>query len=208
MRYLNLSRFIIIFSLFLLISFAAKAQKWTDGGYYDLQGTKHIGLVKINNVSEDTWSILGSRKRKISTFKFKINSGSEAKVIEAIAVKSVAAKADSFVVNLSINEKKGKPDTTALFYSVELNASSVKIYSHGYHSVNGTDNDIDIEYYYGASVDDSKEITKDNFIEVLCNAMGDSPDLVEKIKSKEYKLGRIDKLIKAYKTEKGIINAN
>jgi hypothetical protein len=103
----------------------------------------------------------------------------------------VVAKVDSFVVNPSIKDKKDKSDTTALFYAVDLSSRSVNIYSHGYHSGSGTDNYIDIEYYYGASIDDVKDITKDNFIEVMCNALNDSPDLVEKIKSKEYKLGKL-----------------
>lgn len=204
MKHLYLSRCTIIFSLLLSVSFTAKAQKWTQGCYYDLQGAKHPGLIKIDNVSEDNWSILGARKRKISTFKFKINSDAETNILEATAVKSVVAKADSFVVNLSINDKKGKPDTTALFYTVDLRTLSVNIYSHGYHTVNGTDNYIDIEYYYGTTIDDIKDITKDNFIEVMCKALNGSPDLVEKIKSKDYKLGKIEKLINAYKTEKGI----
>jgi hypothetical protein len=47
-------------------------------------------------------------------------------------------------------------------------------------------------------------INKDNFADIMCNVVKDSPVLVNKIKSRKYKYEDIGKVLGDYKKEKGI----
>ena len=55
-----------------------------------------------------------------------------------------------------------------------------------------------ITYYYGSDTSAMTELTKKNFIDILSEVMADQPDAVAKIKSKEYKIGDMEKLVTYY----------
>lgn len=55
-----------------------------------------------------------------------------------------------------------------------------------------------ITYYYGSDTSAMTELTKKNFIDIMSEVMADQPDAVAKIKSKEYKIGDMEKLVTYY----------
>jgi hypothetical protein len=59
-------------------------------------------------------------------------------------------------------------------------------------------------YYFGKDADNIYDITNDNFAQIMTGIMKDAPDLVEKIKNGDFKLRKMEKLLIAYKKEKGV----
>jgi hypothetical protein len=57
-------------------------------------------------------------------------------------------------------------------------------------------------YYYGESTASMKQLTDKNFEDVMCDIMGDEPDVVDKIHAKAYVLANIEKLIAYFKQVK------
>ncbi len=55
-----------------------------------------------------------------------------------------------------------------------------------------------VTYYYGSDTGSMTELKKQNFIDVMSEVMADEPDAVDKIKTKKYGLGDMDKLVKYY----------
>jgi hypothetical protein len=206
---------ILVFALSL--AFEAKAQfsdagSFRNGFYYDLQGVKHVGLIRFK-VSKVFF--LGSKTKVISSFLFKTDPKAEKQTIEAVNTKSVVALADSFISHIAFRtDKKGRKvmDTTTIFMRVELSNNGHNIYSIEYGLTgfqNGaatsfTDTVIYIEYCYGDNLDNAAVINEDNFVEIMCNMLKDSPTLVEKIKAKKYTLMDVGGLIFDYKKEKEI----
>lgn len=65
-------------------------------------------------------------------------------------------------------------------------------YSDGGKTVNK------ITFYYGENTANMREITPENFRDVMSDIMGDYPDIVDDIQENKYNLGNIDKLINRY----------
>jgi hypothetical protein len=200
----------LLFFLFLLAAVAVKAQDWQPGCYYDTTGVKHPAYIQIttmdNGARYGSSKIIGSE-----VFKIAVDAKARPQEMYAFDVKAIVAGLDSFVVKklFRTNRKgvvkrdtNGNPYQYAEFYKVELDHSETKIYSKEKAGNNTFTNYVD--YYYGTSVNNMEWLTNDNFIEAMSKIMKDSPDLVVKIQSEKFKLRRINKLIEAYKTEKGI----
>jgi hypothetical protein len=209
---------ILFLSLFLLISLYAKAQTFQPGYYYDTTGVKHVGLVRVstldNGAAYGTSKIIGTE-----VFNFKINADAQKQEVYAYDVKSVVTGIDSFVVQRTFiiknngevkKDDNGNPYKHAAFFQVQLDHSDFKIYSKEQFGNSTFNNGFSlqspnrIEYYYGKVIDNIEPFTNDNFVDFMSYIMNDSPDIVAKIKNKEFKLRKMDKLLKAYKIEKGI----
>jgi hypothetical protein len=212
-----LFRPLITFFVVLSLVFEARAQfsdagSFRNGFYYDLQGVKHEGLIRFK-VSKVFF--FGSKTKIISSFLFKTDPKAEKQTIEAVNTKSVVALADSFITHIAFRtDKKGRKvmDTATIFMRVELSNDGHNVYSIEYGLTgfqNGagtsfTDTAIYIEYCYGDNLDNATVINEDNFVEIMCNMLKDSPTLVEKIKAKKYDFREVGGLIFDYKKEKGI----
>lgn len=212
MRNSTLSRLLFALLLILFFRIETKAQddEWRAGSYYDLKNVKHPGWVDISTF--DNLTAYGTSKFKISEF-FRFEADEKAPVQELYAadVQSVVAEKDSIVVRHWFRtDRKGniKTDTAgnqytvASFYKVELNSSDTKIYSKSMVGNNAFANYT--AYYYGKDADNIYDFTNDNFSKVMSDIIKDAPDLVAKIKSGDFKLRKMDKLLIAYKKEKGI----
>jgi hypothetical protein len=57
-------------------------------------------------------------------------------------------------------------------------------------------------YYYGANTANMKRLNDKNFEDIMCDMMGDYPDVVDKIHAKVYVLENIDSLIAYFKQVK------
>ncbi|HWZ05143.1 MAG TPA: hypothetical protein VNX40_16110 [Mucilaginibacter sp.] len=58
-------------------------------------------------------------------------------------------------------------------------------------------------YYYGDNTANMKRLNDKNFEDIMCDMMGDYPDIVDKIHAKVYMLENIDRLIAYFKQVKG-----
>jgi hypothetical protein len=201
---------ILSFTMLLLITLSANAQNtWKPGCYYDTTGVKHVGLVKVSTLDNET--SYGTNET-ISTdfFKFKINAGAKTQEVYAYDVRSVVANADSFVVQHGYRtdrhgvikkDTNGTPYRHIIFFQVQLDHTEIKIYSKeqfGTTAMHRTD------YYFGKDPDSIQYFSDDNFVKVMCDVMKDAPDIVAKLKNDEFRLGRMNKLLRAYETEKGL----
>lgn len=203
---MNIKNLVLI--LFSLIALSAKAQDWKPGYYYDTTGVKHPGLIEISTMDN---AARYNNIKTISSDVFRIQVNSKIQEVFAFDVKAVIADADSFIVQRTFRTNRsgvikrdtnGIPYRFAAFFQVQLDRSDIKLYSQ---EKAGNNNFMDyVDYYYGKSVDNIVWITNENFIEVMSNIMKDSPGKVAKIQKEDFKLRKMDKLIKAYKIEKGI----
>ena len=50
-------------------------------------------------------------------------------------------------------------------------------------------------YYYGENTATMKHLTNENFIDIMSEAMGDEPEVVQQIRANRYNIGSIEKLI-------------
>jgi len=55
-----------------------------------------------------------------------------------------------------------------------------------------------LTFYYGENTAGMKEVTPDNFNDVMMDIMGDEPDLVEAIRQNQYNLGNVNKLLERF----------
>ena len=199
----------LLLLLLLFISISAKAQGWRQGYYYDTTGVKHPGLIDISTM--DNAAAYNNIETIDSDF-FKIKINSKVQEVLAFDVKAVVVDADSIIVQHSFRTKRhgiikrdtnGTPYRFAAFFQVQLDRSDIKVYSQekagDYQHNLGW-----VAYYYGKSVDNLADLTNDNFVEVMSNIMKDSPGIVAKIQNGDFKLRKMNKLLNAYKTEKGI----
>ena len=53
-------------------------------------------------------------------------------------------------------------------------------------------------YYYGSNTATMQHITEENFVDVMSDAMGDEPEVVEHIRAGHFALGNIDKLVEYF----------
>jgi hypothetical protein len=203
---------ILSLSLLLVVLTALSVSaKWKQGCYYDTTGVKHPGLVNVSTMDNET--SYGDNKM-ISTdfFKFKADTNAKAQEIYAYDVRSVVSGSDSLVVQHGFRtdrhgvikkDTNGTPYQHIIFFQVQLDHSDIKIFSkEKFDSVNTYIHATD--YYYGKSADNIQYFSNDNFITVMCDVMKDAPDIVAKLKNEEFRLGRMNKLLKAYETEKGL----
>ncbi len=208
---------ILCLSMLLLTTLSANAQfwkAWKSGCYYDTTGVKHIGFVKISTLDNETRY---GTNETISTdfFQFKTDTEAKTQEIYAYDVKSVVADADSFAVQHGFRTDRhgvikrdsvGTPYRHIIFFQVQLDHSEIKIYSKEQFYSNGYGRYMRnrTEYYFGKDPDNIQYFSSDNFVKVMCDVMKDAPDIVAKLKNDEFRLGKMNKLLKAYETEKGL----
>ena len=200
-------------SLLLMLPLGLRVQaqdwEWHPGYYYDLNNIKHTGLVQVSTF--DNGTAYGTSKFKSSEFfRFKTDEKSPQQELYALDVQSVVVGADSIVVRHWFRtDRKGrvKKDTAgneysvASFLKVELNSGETKVYSK---LLDGNNYGTYTGYYYGKNADNINDINTDTFAQVMSDIVKDAPDLVEKINKEDFKLRKMEKLINAYKTKKGI----
>ncbi|HEX3386984.1 MAG TPA: hypothetical protein VHS53_17410 [Mucilaginibacter sp.] len=210
MKNIPLSHLVVSFLLVLPLMSKAQDDDWQPAHYYDVNNIKHTGYVQITTF--DNLTRYGNSKVKVSEwFKFEANEKAPVLELYALDMQSVVTNTDSIVVRHSFRtDRKGnvKTDsagnqyTAAGFYRVELNNSDTKIYSKSMVGNNAFANYT--AYYFGKDADNIYDITNDNFAQIMTGIMKDAPDLVEKIKNGDFKLRKMEKLLIAYKKEKGV----
>jgi len=184
----------ILFSITTFVSYAQKYGDYTPGCIYDLQNVKSVGLVKWTPPTISPFTPAGDH-----VF-FKLTEDDQRQKVKSVQFRAFIMGADSFVVSHA-KETEQYP-----IFKVVFN-KTVKLYARyrttnyqappGVFIVNG----YMINYYFGPDPDHITELNRKNFIEVMTSVIDDRPDLVDKVKNKEYKYGDIAELLKVYFTQ-------
>jgi hypothetical protein len=214
-------RLLLILS-FIVAAVSAEAQKWQPGYFYDVQGTKNAGLIRL----------FPSGRAPIKDeafFEYKEFDKASAIKISASDTRSFVVARDSFVVAANGGWSPYELD----FVRVALNAQLRIFQAQGYGGNNGGSSiipgvgigvgggtggfgggiggGISIPlgggghggskgsiYFYGSNTANMKPISNQEFVDVMSEVMADEPDAVEQIKLNKYNLGNIEKLIAYY----------
>lgn len=201
----------------MLLSLAAKSQKWQPGYFYDVKGTKNPGLIRQNPSGKGPIKDEGFIEYKESEKSTPIK-------LSASDLRSYVAGKDSFIV--AVAPKGGWSKYELDFVQVAIDAPlrlfiakgggggsgfaiepgvGAGIGTGGFGSGFGGGISIPlggggrgrskIAYFYGVNTAEMQPLNNENFADVMSEVMGDEPDVVDKIKANEYNLRNIDKLI-------------
>jgi hypothetical protein len=226
MRYLYIMRPILIILFFMLISVSAKSQKWQPGYFYDANGQKVPGLIKPNPSGKGPVKDEGF-------LVYKDNENALEVKLSAREIRAYVVGQDSFVIAHPPRDAKwAKKDLD--FVRVVLD-EPLKLYqakgsgggglgirpgfSGGFGMGGGSYGGVGISlgggqgrsktaYYYGANTSELNELNNDNFIDIMSEIMGDEPEVVEKIRNKQYQLKNLDTLVAYFKHIKALRTNN
>lgn len=216
-------RKLICLSIFCLLFVFGKsqAQTWQPGSYYDVKNNKSTGLIKIKMSGKPPIA-------DEAFIEFKANDKANTVKISASELSSFVMGRDSFIVavapRMGVWSKyeldfvkvvvdadpklymfKGKVNGGGVQPDVDLGVGGGFGTGGGGFGM-GLGGGISIplgghtvtSYYYGANTAVMKELTPNNFIDVMSEILGDEPEIVDQIHQNKYNLHNVDKLIDAY----------
>jgi hypothetical protein len=176
--------FTILFTItgLLIYGQGAVQYKWVKGAYYDLKGERHKGLIsKQKNTPGIIW--------------FKTESESEMNKLTSAKVKSFVAGADSFVVSHAPYLQQYP------FLRVVINGALKMYVSRQTITTAGFQHSTDV-FYYGINPDNLTEIKTGNFMDAMDKIFVTKPDLLKKIKRKEYTFNDMEEIVTEYNITK------
>lgn len=211
---------LLLFGLFSLSAFSASAQlglnQWDDGYFYDANGTKFAGQIVVSPSGRGPQTNEGF-------ILYRRDKGEQKETLTASMVRSFVAGKDSFTVahaprsekwtGRSIDFVKVLVDEPLKLYattgggggmspgispSFGIGGGSFGGGMGGGLGINlggGRGGKGKSVYYYGDNPNMLTELNKDNFIQIMSEIMASQPEIVEKIKNKKYRYGKMDQLI-------------
>jgi hypothetical protein len=218
-------RLFIIFS-FILLSISIQAQKWQPGRFTDIKGNIQTGLIRVDPSGKAPIKGEGfiEFKEDNKAEPFKLSAG-DLRSFVAGKDSFVVAHAPQNE-NWSRNELdfvKVVLDEPVKLYVAKASSGggrgfgfspgiSTGIGTGGYGGgfggglgggisipIGGRGGSEKITWYFGENTAEMKRLTNENFEDIMTDIMGDEPDVVDKIRSKVYVLGNIDKLVAYFK---------
>ena len=220
-------RSIAIIILAMLGCTSARAQKWQPGNFTDVKGNRETGLIRVNPSGKgpikDEGFIEFKETEKTNPYKLSASdlrsfvAGKDSFVVAHAPQNESWGKEETDFVKVALDEptklyvaqggKGGGGSGFGISPGVGVGYGSggyggglgggVGI-SLGGRGRNGGGKTI---YYYGANTAEMKQLTDENFEDIMTDIMGDEPDVVEKIHAHQYTLKSIEKLL-AYFNEK------
>jgi len=215
-------RSILLILFCLLLTVTAKSQKWQNGYFIDVRGTRNAGQININ--------ASGKQPIKGEAFiEYREDSKSPAIKLSTSDLRSFVVGVDSFVVASTSGWSKYDYDFVRVALTGDLKLYQASGYSEGdgggitpdvgigvgggnYGGFGGVGGGISVPigggggrgtkgsvYFYGTNTANMKPISNQEFVDVMTEIMGDEPDIVEQIKANKYNLGNVEKLIAVYK---------
>jgi hypothetical protein len=222
-------RSILIILSFMLLFLTAKSQKWQPGYFYDIKGTKNTGFIRTDprgkGPIKDEGFIEYKEDEKASSIKLSASdvrsfvAGRDSFVVAA-SPREGWAKYDVDFVKVVVDapirlfEAKGSAGGgggSGLGIRPEVGVGAgTGGYGGGFGGGisiplggGGSRGSTKTLYFYGANTAEMKLITNENFTDIMSEVMGDEPDVVDKIQTKKYSLGSMDKLIAYFKQTQG-----
>jgi hypothetical protein len=212
-------RSILIILFFMLCFISAKSQKWQPGNFTDVKGNRETGFIRINPPGRgpirDEGFFEFKPNEKANPYKLSTSdvqsfvAGKDSFVVAHAPRNEAWTKEETDFVKVVLDEplklymaKGGKTGGSGIGLSPGISAG----YGTGGYG-GGVGGGLGISlgggrggsskttYYYGANTADMETLTNENFEDIMVEVMGDEPDVVEKIKTHQYGLKNIDKLI-------------
>jgi len=217
---------LITIVFFLMTCAAAVAQKWQPGHFTDVKGNIGLGLIRVNPSGrppvKDEGFIEFKENNKATPFKL---SASDVRYVVAGRDSFIVAHAPKNEIwgNRELDFAKVVLDEDTKLYAIRIGTGGrgfgfapevgigAGIGTGGYGSGFGLGGGISIPigggrggerlvYYYGANTAEMRQLTNENFQDIMTDVMGDEPDVVNKIQERAYGLGNIDRLIAYFKS--------
>lgn len=208
----------------MLLFLSARSQKWQPGYFYDIKGTKNSGLIRVDpggkGPIKDEGFIEYKEDAKASAIRLSASdlrsfvSARDSFIVAAVSPGAGWSKYSLDFVKVVIDapirlfEAKGSSGGgsgfgiqpgigigggTGGFGGGFGGGISIPIGGGGGRGSTKT------IYFYGANTAEMQPITNENFIDIMTEVMGDEPEVVEKIQTKQFGLKNMDKLIAYFK---------
>jgi hypothetical protein len=209
------------------LAIRTNAQKWMSGRFTDVNGNSQAGLIRIpggKGPVKDEAFIEFKEEAKANAFQLSASDlqsfviGKDSFVVAHAPRNETWAKKEFDFVRVVLNEDiklylagaSGK-GSRGFEFSPGIGVGT-GIGTGGYGGVGAGagvsvpifsgDGGGDYErttWYFGANTAVMKPLSNENFEDIMCDIMGDEPDVVDKIHRKVYVLGNIDRLIAYFK---------
>jgi hypothetical protein len=213
------------FILALFLFSAARAQKWQPGHFIDVKGVRYDGFIIANpggnGPIKNEGFIEFKDGEKTDPYKLSTSDlqsyvvGKDSFVVAHAPGNETWAKKELDFVRVVVNEEtriyatRGAGSGSGMGSKVRFSpAVGLSTGGGGYGGGLGGGLGISIggggggsgdrsklSYYYGSNTATMKHLTEENFADVMSEAMGDEPEVVEQIRAGRFVLGNIDKLV-------------
>lgn len=211
---------------FILIIISVQAQKWQPGRFTDVKGNIQTGLIRTNPSGKppikDEAFIEFKEDNKAEPFKLSAGDLRSFVVGKDSFVVAHAPQNENWPGN-ELDFVKVVIDEPVKLYAARVGSGrghgfgfspgiSTGIGTGGYGGgfggalggglsipIGGRGGSEKTTWYFGENTAGMKRLTNENFEDIMTDIMGDEPDVVDKIRSKVYVLGNIDKLIAYFK---------
>jgi hypothetical protein len=223
------SRRVVLCFFYCLVAITTKtyAQKWVAGRFTDVKGNTEVGLIHIpggKGPVKDEAFIEFKENAKANPFQLSASDlqsfviGKDSFVVAHAPKNESWTKKELDFVKVVINEdiklyvtRSGKAGH-GFGFSPGIGVGA-GLGSGGYGGGVGAGVSVPIlgggdggdhektNWFYGVNTAEMKALNNVNFEDVMCDIMGDYPDIVEKIRRKVYVLGNIDKLLILFKSK-------
>jgi hypothetical protein len=213
---------IILFFMLIIISAKSQSNKWQPGHFTDTKGNVETGLIRSNPSGKgpvaDEGFIEFKQDEKANSFKLSASDiqsfvvGRDSFVVAHAPKNEVWTKKELDFVKVALDEQLKLYVTKAgsggggsgVGFSPSL-STGIGSGGYGYGGMGGGvginigggggRGSNKITWYFGANTAEMEHLTDENFADVMSEIMADEPEVVEKIRNKEYILGNIEKLI-------------
>lgn len=222
---------IILFFLLAIVSVKSYGQKWMPGRFTDVKGNTETGLIRVpggKGPVKDEAFIEFKEDVKANPFQLSAGDlksfviGKDSFVVAHAPKNETWTKKELDFVKVVLNEDiklyvagSGKGGGSGFSPGFDIGTGigtssyggvgagagvSVPIFGGG----DGGGGYEKTSWYFGANTAEMKPLNNENFEDIMCDMMGDEPDVVEKIRRKVYVLGNIDKLVAYFKQVKSL----
>ncbi|MDB5122050.1 MAG: hypothetical protein JWP94_179 [Mucilaginibacter sp.] len=218
-------RLFLIFS-FIVIVISVHAQKWQPGRFTDIKGNVQTGLIHTNPSGKapikDEAFIEFKEDNKAEPFKLSAGDlrsfivGKDSFVVAHAPQNENWSRSELDFVKVVLDEpvklyaaQAGSGKGRGFGFSPGISTGiGTGGYGGGFGGALGGGLSIPIggrggsektTWYFGENTAEMKRLTNENFEDIMTDIMGDEPDVVDKIRSKVYVLGNIDKLVAYFK---------
>jgi hypothetical protein len=216
-------RSILIILFFMLIVVSAKSQKWQSGRFTDVKGVVATGFIRAypsgSGPIKNEGFIEYKENEKYNAIKLSAGdlqsfvAGKDSFVVAHAPDNETWAKKDLDFVRVVVDEPlkiyatraAGSGGLSAIHLSPGVGVSMGGGYGTSYggglgisFGGGGGGKSSKMSYYYGSSTADMQRLTNENFVDIMSEVMGDEPDVVLRIRSNNFGLNNMEKLVEYF----------